>query len=94
MALLGLGLNIHPNSKQNIFRGFLDNDFLFLVLVSVSLGASWLVSKGFELSFGVAPVLFDVDENVGRDVIVLFVDDVSDLLNVVLTPGNFGVIVL
>ena len=94
MALLGLGLNIHPNSKQNIFRGFLDNDFLFLVLVSVSLGASWLVSKGFKLSFSVAPVLLNVDENVGRDVIVLFVDDVSDLLNVVLTPCNFGVIVL
>jgi len=94
MALFGFGLNIHPNSKVNIFRGFRKNNFLFLILVSVSLTTSWLVSKGFKLFLCVTPILFDIDQNICRNVIIFFVDDISNLLDVVLAPCDFSIIVL
>jgi len=94
MALFGFGLNIHPNSKVNIFRGVRKNNFLFLILVRVSLTASWLVSKSFKLFLCVAPILFDIDQNICRNVIIFFVDDISNLLDVVLAPFDFSIIVL
>ena len=94
MALFRLGLNIHPNSKVNIFGSFRKNNFLFLVLISVSLITSWFVSELFHLCFCVAPVLFDVNQNLGRNIIIFFVDDGSDLIDIILAPSNFLIIVL
>jgi len=94
MALFGFGLNIHPNSKVNILGSFRNNNFLFLVLISVSLIASWFVSELFHLFFGIAPVLFDVNQNLGRNIIIFCVDDGSDLVDIILAPCDFSIIVL
>ena len=94
VALFGFSLNIHPNTKVNILGGFGKNNFLFLILVSVSLIASWLVSKFLHLFISIAPILFDIYQNLSRNVIIFFIDDISDLRDIILAPGNFIKVVL
>jgi len=94
MTLLGFWLNVHPNPHVNILRCFWNCDFCFLVAIIISFITSWFLSIFFKLFICVVPILFNVNQNLGRNIIVLFIDGVSNLFDIVLTPLNLSIIIL
>ena len=84
-----LGLDVGPNSEQQILPLLGQLDVLFKSEVTFS-GSSALVGLDLSDFFGGAlAMLLHVLEDVTGDLIVLSQLDLSQLVNIVITPGQF-----
>lgn len=93
VTLFRFSLDIHPNSEMNIFINSFNYNFRFLILLSISL-ISRFISKFFKFCFCVIPVFLDVYQDLSWNIIIFDVDNCSNLIDVILTPLYFSIIIL
>lgn len=93
ISLFIFGLNIHPNSKQNVLWFLLNNNLSFLILISVSF-VSRLISKLFKFFLSIAPIFLNISQNLSRNIIIFAINNVSNLSNIIFTPLNLLIVIL